>query len=369
MAPGPPGRLSTRLASPRHRRRTFPGAATIVLLAAAVLAAGCQSRAAGGGAGRGPVGSSSTESSTTPTEPPATTTTLPPTYPLTGRPVTDLATAARPAVAVKIDNIVDARPQAGITAADVVYEEYTEGITRFIVVFHSGNAPVVGPVRSVRPADPTIITPLGGVLAFSGGSPAAVALAAASPLRLVTENDTAVMYRRPGRVAPHNLYTSTDGLFSRVPDSAGSPPKFANFLRDGQAFTGPGAQPVAHLSVVPAPFVTADYDWDAASGTWLRTTDGRPHLLEDGRIAPTNVIVQFTPYTVFVADEKVMYPLVLGSGDAWVFAAGRLVQGTWSKPTADAVTTFTDSSGAPIALPPGQTWVHLVAPGSSVTTG
>ena len=58
-----------------------------------------------------------------------------------------------------------------------------------------------------------------------------------------------------------------------------------------------------------------------------------------------------------------------GSGDAWVFAAGSLVQGTWSKPSPTAVTTFTDSSGAPILLPPGQTWIHLIAPGSLVTTG
>jgi hypothetical protein len=267
---------------------------------------------------------------------------------------------------VKIDNIVDARPQAGITAADVVYEEFTEGITRFIVVFQSNDAPVVGPVRSVRPADPTIITPLGGVLGFSGGSPAAEALARAAPLTLVTEADTAVMYRRPGRVAPHNLYTSTAGLFSRLPAGVGSPRPFATFLREGQTFGGPGVKPISHLSVVPAPFVTADYDWDASTGTWLRSTDGRPHLLEDGRIAPTNVIVQFTPYSIFIADEKVMYPEVLGTGDAWIFSAGQLVQGSWSKPSADAVTTYTDSNGAPVALAPGQTWVHLVAPGSTV---
>jgi hypothetical protein len=46
-----------------------------------------------------------------------------------------------------------------------------------------------------------------------------------------------------------------------------------------------------------------------------------------------------------------------------------MVRGTWSKSSADAMTTFTDSSGAPIALSPGQTWAHLLAPGSSVTTG
>jgi len=272
-------------------------------------------------------------------------------------------------VAVKVDNAAVARPQAGIATADVVYEEFTEGITRFIVIYHSDDASVVGPVRSVRPADPVVVTPLGGVLAFSGGSPAAEAVARDAPLTLVTENDTAVMYRRPGRAAPHNLYTTTSGLYSRVPADTGSPRPFATFLPEGRAFAGADAMPVSSLRVVPAPNVVADYDWDATSGTWLRSTDGRPHLTEEGRIAPTTVIVQFTPYVFFVNDAAVMYPEVVGSGDVWILAAGSLVRGAWAKAAPDAVTTFTDTSGAPISLPPGQTWVHLIAPGSSVTTG
>ena len=331
------------------------------------MVAGCSD---GKAPSAGPASTVQEEPTTTTVEPTTTTTTtVPPTYPLTGRPVTDPGKATRAAVAVKIDNIADARPQAGIGHADVVYEEFTEGITRFIVVFQSDDAAAVGPVRSVRPADPTIIGPLGGVLAFSGGSPAAVAVAADSPLTLVTEADTGVMYRRPGRVAPHNLYTSTDGLFSRAAPGTPPPKRFADFLHDGQSFTGPGAVPVAHLGVVPAPYVSAGYDWDPASGTWLRSTDGRDHVLEDGRIGPTTVMLQFTPYAVFGPDDKVMYPEVLGTGDVWVFAAGQMVQGTWSKPTADAVTTFKDANGNPIVLPPGQTWVHLVAPGTPVTTG
>ena len=352
--------------SSARRWRPAP-AALLFLVVAALLAAACTGSQA---AARRATSTTEPPSTSTTVAPSSTTsTTVAPTYPLTGKPVTDPAKAARGAVAVKIDNIADARPQAGITAADVVYEEFTEGITRFIVVFQSGDAPAVGPVRSVRPADPNIITPLGGVLAFSGGSPAAVAIAAASPLTLVTEEDTAVMYRRAGRVAPHNLYTSTDGLFSRVRPGTPPPPKFANFLSPGQSFSAPGATPVSHVDIVPAPFVTASYDWDPSSNTWLRSTDGRPHLLDDGRIAPTNMIIEFTPYSIFAEDETVMYPEVIGTGDAWVFAAGMFVKGTWTKSSPDAVTTFTDSNGAPIVLPPGQTWVHLVAPGSSVTTG
>ena len=349
-------------------RRPAPAAVRLLVLAA-LVAAGCSSS----GKAAAPAATSTTQvpETTTSTQAPTTTPTTPPppTYPLTGRPAADAGIAGRAAVAVKIDNILDARPQAGILAADVVYEEFTEGVTRFIVVYHSADAEVVGPVRSVRPADPVIVTPLGGVLGFSGGSPGAVAIAANTPLRLVMEDDLAVMYRRSGRAAPHNLYTSTAGLYSRVPAEAGSPRPIATFLTAGKSFGGPGAMPIASIGRVPAPYVTAGYDWDAGTGTWLRTTDGAPHTAEEGRIAPTTVIVQFTPYSYFIDDYSVQFPEVVGTGEAWVFAAGAMVPGTWHKASPDAVTNFVDSAGAPIAIPPGQTWVHLVAPGSSVTTG
>jgi len=350
--------------------------AVLLLVLAVLVSAGCSGAkepALGNAAAVQPAPEPETTTSITvsPNQAPTTTTTPapPPTYPLTGLPAADAGIAARAAVSVKIDNIAEARPQAGIRAADVVYEEFTEGVTRFIAVYHSNNAEVVGPVRSVRPADPVIVTPLGGVLGFSGGSPGAEALAREAPVTVVTENDTAVMYRRAGRSAPHNLYTSTAGLWSRASVEAGAPKPFARFLRNGQSFTGPGAMPVTSLHLVPADNVIADWDWDAGARAWLRSTNGTAHTTEEGRIAPTTVIVQFTPYEFFVDDYSVIYPQVVGSGDVWVFAAGSLVTGTWTKPSPEAVTTFTDSNGAPIVLPPGQTWVHLVGPGSTVTTG
>ena len=39
----------------------------------------------------------------------------------------------------------------------------------------------------------------------------------------------------------------------------------------------------------------------------------------------------------------------------------------WSKPSATSVTAFTDTAGKPLALAPGQTWVHLQPTGSLVT--
>jgi hypothetical protein len=312
---------------------------------------------------------SKSSSSSGPTGP--TTTAPPAVFPLTGRPVTDPARAARPAVAVKIDNNSEARPQAGIDKADVVYEEFTEGITRFVVVFQSTDADPVGPVRSVRPADPLIVAPLRGLFVFSGGSAAVQALVPEAHATVVDESATDVMKRRPRRgvAFEHTLYSSTAGLYTKAPAGAKPPPRFAEFLGAGQTFASPGATPVTHVGLSPAPDLSADYDWDAASGSWKRATDGTPATLEGGgQIAPNNVIVQFTPYAVFAGDAKVKYPEVVGSGEAWVLASGMLVKGRWSKPSAEAVTAFTDANGAPIVLPPGQTWVHLLAPGSAVTT-
>ncbi len=301
--------------------------------------------------------------------PETTTTTLPPAAPLTGLPVNDPAILQRVAVAVKIDNNPQARPQAGLDKADVIYEEVTEGITRFVAVFQSTEAETIGPVRSLRPADPLIVAPLNGLFAFSGGSPAAVELVRSAGLNTITENDTDTLRRRSGRSAPYNLYTSTQALFAKAPDGAKAPPPFAQFLKPGEAFNPPGVTPAARITVQAAPSVTAGYEWDPASSTYKRSTNGNADTLEGGgQLAPTNVIVQFTPYSRFSADAKVTYPEVIGSGEAVFFAGGSTIRGRWSKTAPTAVTTYTDAAGAPISLPPGRTLVELVAPGSGITT-
>jgi len=291
------------------------------------------------------------------------------TYPLTGMPAVDAARAGRPAVAVKIDNNAAARPQSALEQADVIYEEFTEGITRFVVIFHSSDAPTVGPVRSVRPADPVIVKPLGGPLVFSGGAPAILDVVRSAGIAQVTEDDRETLRRRAGRPAPFNLYTTTEAVFRKAGAGA-PPPAFSPFLRPGETSAPAGATPAASLRLAPAPKVTAAYAWDAGAGVWARSTDGRPHLLEGGaQLSPKNVIVQYTPYTAFAADRVVRFPEVVGSGDALVLLAGAQVRARWTKASNTAVTTYVDSAGKPIPLVPGQTLVHLQEPGSAVTVG
>jgi hypothetical protein len=297
--------------------------------------------------------------------------------PLTGLPDDSGATASRPSIAVKIDNAPEARPQSGLEAADIVYEEVVEGgVTRFIAVFNS-QAPsgpgLAGPVRSVRPMDPQILSAYHGLVAYSGGIPTFVSLLRRAPVQDVDVDVATDAYSWDhSRAAPHNEYVSPDKLWPKAKGSNAEPPQaMFDFRPAGEAF---GDADAHHLVIPYSPRQTSIYDWDAASGTWKRTSNGTPHVTASGaQIAPQNVIVQFVSmHTLDYVDQsgtKVVESTVVGSGDAWILSAGRITKGHWSKDSATAPTKFTDAAGHPVKLTPGRTWVHFAPVGTPVTVG
>lgn len=320
--------------------------------------------ACSGGDGNGELGSGGGRSATT----------APKFFPLTGMAADSPATVTRQAITVKIENSPASRPQAGLDRADVVYEAVVEGgQTRFLAVFHSTDADQVGPVRSVRPTDPAIVDPFGGIVAYSGGIPRFVEAMKATGLTNYDENTAGDAFRRRrDKAAPHDLYTSTGSLYGKAPN-APAPPKFAEFLPPGQAFAPAGSTPVAGFTLAIGTSTRADYAWDAGSNTWKRSTNGAAHSAEGGgQLAPTTVIVQFVPYEgtgeVDTTGAQVGEAKVLGSGEATIFAGGVMTRARWSKPSAQAMTTWTDLAGAPVVLPAGRTWVELPATGTALTT-
>ncbi len=138
--------------------------------------------------------------------------------PLTGLPI-DPATAARPALVVKIDNFPTiARPQVGINQADIVFEEIVEGITRFAAVFQSEDADPVGPIRSARTSDINILAQLGRpLLAWSGGNPFVTrAIQNANIDNLTPDRYESAYFRTPGSGStPQLLLQHVDLVLAR----------------------------------------------------------------------------------------------------------------------------------------------------------
>jgi hypothetical protein len=297
-----------------------------------------------------------------------------PLAPLTGLPDQSEATTSRPSIAVKIDNAPEARPQSGLDVADIVYEEVVEGgVTRFIAVFHSEAPPVAGPVRSVRPMDPSVLSAFHGLVAYSGGIPAFVSLMRKAPVQDVNVDMATDAYSwDKARSAPHNEYVSPEKLWPKAKGDYKAPPKAMFVYRSaGEPF---GDADAAHVSIPYSPRASAVYDWNAASGTWKRSENGTPHLASSGaQVAPQNVVVQFVSmHSLDYVDQsgtKVVESTVVGKGDAWVLSGGRVTKGRWSKESAGAPTSYTDATGTPVKLTPGRTWVHFAPVGTPVTVG
>lgn len=277
--------------------------------------------------------------------------------PLTGLPV-PVSALARNAIVAKIDASEPAMPQVGMDQADLVVEVKIEfDQSRYLAVFHSRQAEIIGPHRSARTTDPDLLSLFGHPLfAFSGANEGVVDDLALSGWKtgVGPAEVPAAWFRDESRPWPHNLFATSSVLRSR-PAPAQFPEPLFSYRRPG---SGAGGVPVAgmSLSVGAAP----SFAWDPMLGGWRRQVHGRDHLHASGApVAPTNVVVLGTFYGTSVADARSPEAVSLGLGEAWVFSEGRVVQGIWARPDRSAPYSITTVDGAAITLVPGQTWVVL----------
>ena len=294
--------------------------------------------------------------------PPASTssTTSAPNYPiapLSGLPDPTRLAATRPALTIKVENTPEALPQWGIDQADVVYEEIVNGgITRLAAIFNSHAPAKVGPVRSVRPTDQQIVFPLGGIFAYSGGAPYAIAAISQAPVKLVDESSAgSAMFRDPNRQAPHNLYANAAGLFA-FKGTPTPPPALFQYRPSNQAAVGPS---IAHFTVGFPSIYPVTWTWNAATASWDRSLFGQKIITGNGvQVSPKNVLVMFVNYVNGVGTFT-SYANLQGSGPVWAFIGGREVRGTWSRAAKTDVISYTLANGKPLLVTPGQTWVEL----------
>jgi hypothetical protein len=293
------------------------------------------------------------------------------TAPLTGLPGSDPAQATRPALIVKIDGQRLARPQFNLDRADLVIEEIVEGITRFMAVFQSEVPDIVGPVRSARTQD-MLIAPMfhHPLFAWSGGNAGVSALVASSPVVNLSATKGrkvfGMWFRTRARRAPHNLLARGPLLVDQTPPGLGAPPQLFLYRSAGDVPHGEGVSGVK----LTMSGTSVLWTWDGGGSAWLRTQDGVAHRVDSGaRIAATNVVVLETPYAMSAADAHSPEAQTVGSGIVWVFSGGVLVRGRWTRPRVEEPWSLTDSSGQPIRLLPGRTWIELARPGHAVPIG
>ncbi len=264
-----------------------------------------------------------------------------------------------PVLVAKIDNSPEARPPVGLGAADVVYVEPVEGgLSRLAAVFSTHIPPVIGPVRSARETDLTLLDQFGNpTLASSGAAPELVAAVdQSSLLNASADRQPRAYYRDYSRDAPHNLFVRSDQL----PVGGGWPP-------GSQLHFGPapaGGRPTEHEEARYQDTVIG-FDWSPGHHRWLVSMDGAAYTEADtGQVMASTVVLQRVQVQNSAVSDVAgsVSPLAgtTGGGQALVLRDGQAFPAEWSRPSAQAGTTYTTPTGTAIPFAPGQVWTVLV---------
>lgn len=272
-------------------------------------------------------------------------------------------------IAAKIDNLPAARPQVGLESTDLVYQELVEGgLTRYVAVWQSTIPPLLGPVRSIRPMDPDIVSPLGGIICYSGGQQRFVDLMRRAPVYNAVHGqaDTAkTFFRTPNRTAPHNVLVKAEELLAQHASITAPAQQFEYSADPSSSTAATAGTPTAAVNYAFSRATTGSWTWDASRSVFLRSQGTGPDLDGAGaQLSATNVIVMRVTVTI---DQGVPKTNLIGSGEGWISSGGRTVHATWSKATATDAIHLADDAGAAVRLAAGNTWIELVPSAGSVS--
>lgn len=308
-----------------------------------------------------------------PTPPPQPTATPVPWNPLTGQNVGDLSTVRRRIVAAKIDNAPLARPQFGLSAADLVYEQLAEGgLTRFLALYLQSSPDKVGPIRSARLTDIYLGQEWDFLLAYAGAGRTtarmlAEALVPAFKAPELGETLNGTPYARDnGRPIPHNMFARIAG----VREAASGDPILGKEveIRPFPFADAPETGPLRTLNMPYVPQAAVRWNYDTGTNTWKRTMAGTAHVdaLNNQQIAVENVVLQYAQ--IFTAQgvepdaagNPVLDTLLRGENKVRVFHSGQTFEGVWVKEHDRAKTQYRQADGAPVPFRPGKVWIHVV---------
>ena len=289
------------------------------------------------------------------------------TCPLTGKKAKQSVTN-RPAVAVKVDNSEEGRPQSGLGKADVVIEGPVEGgMTRLTAVFHCGSADSVGPVRSARYDDAEVVAPFTNFLAMSGANAPVQEQLNLWGLVSVDEASAAdAMARDEDLDEPYNLFARTEALRAMALENDVERPAGMIF---GSIPPGSSKTTVVELEFSDATKV--GYRWTRKG--WARSQDGEASMSDGVRVHVQNVLVQEVDVTLsetLMDVDGVASPLMSldGEGKAYLFRNGRVLPGKWSD-DGDGGPVFRTKKGKRFTFTTGNTWLELVPSGDGDVTG
>lgn len=272
-------------------------------------------------------------------------------------------------VATMIENSTDARPQVGLTSADVVYEAVAEGgITRFMALFQQTLPKKAGPIRSARSNYIDWLSEYDAVYVHAGGAPTALNRISSYGIKDYPHSNDGTFWREPqaGVAIEHTLFANISQIFKNA-TTVKKWSKTYDFkpwlFKDPAAEIELGSTLTINFS---SPAFAVRWDFDKKTNTYKRVMAGVAHKdrLTGKQITAKTVVVMTVnrsanpPYPGGKQSEWTHD--TIGSGNASVFIDGKRIRGTWKKPSRKERTRFYDETGNEITLNRGQIWIEAI---------
>jgi hypothetical protein len=304
---------------------------------------------------------------------------------------------------IMIENHQEARPQSGLSSADVVYEAVAEGgISRFGAVFYCGaqsKDTIVGPVRSAR-------TYFLDWASEYGGQPLYVHVGGANtdgPANALGQiedygwgggkgNDINQFsvgfptfwrdYERLGRTVAteHTMYSTTEKLWKIGADRG-----WGKTSPEGEDWTdnfrswkfAEASDEKGQTANIKFNFwegyndYAVEWLYDSTTNSYKRNNGGQEtkDLNTDQPLKASSVVIQFQKESRandgYEGNLHMLYG-TKGEGKALFFQNGQTIKGTWSKKSRLDRTVYSDQSGKEITFVRGPIWIETVATDTSV---
>jgi len=271
-------------------------------------------------------------------------------------------------IAVMIDNHDDARPQASLNRAYIVYEIIVEGgFTRLMPIFKGEDVEKIGPIRSSRHYFLDYAMENDAIYVHYGWSPQAksdISKYKVNNINGITQS-VKEFYRTTGKYAPHNVLTSTKTILD-IADrkdykTKSTKESVLNYVADEFELTD--GQDATEITI---PFSTSQkvkFVYDEDEKVYIKYANGKKQTdwATKKDLATKNIIITFAEnYTLKDGSNKGRQSLNnIGTLDGYYITNGKAIKIKCQKETRTTQTVYKDLEGNEINVNDGNTFVEI----------
>lgn len=302
--------------------------------------------------------------------------------------IVDEDSNAKP-IAVMIDNNIGNGRHAGLQDSYINYEIIVEGgLTRIMAVFKDKDVDLIGPVRSSRHYFLDYALESDAIYAHYGWS-----TYAQNDIKALGVNninglyDEAPYWRDNTIAAPHNVFTSTDDLYSYATqknyDTTTDNWQLLNYTTDTVNLNDPVSTAIqtnpetgeeeevpvtreglltANSVIIPYSYYeTRSYTYDAERKVYLRYMNDEPHMdkVTGEQLHYKNIIIE--QVTNYQLDNDGRQDLnTVGNGQGYYITNGYAVPIYWTKSGRSAKTIYTYSDGSEVEINDGNAFIQIM---------